>query len=61
MDAIFRHHPLFSVETINPSETVHRTLLPQLTIEGGDVLVLSDHVLLVGTGSRTSTHGLIYN
>ncbi len=58
MDAIFRHHPLFSVETVNPSETVHSNLLPQLTIEGGDVLVLCDHVLLVGTGSRTSTHGV---
>jgi arginine deiminase len=58
MNAIFRHHPHFVVETDNPSERLPENSLKKVTIEGGDVLVLSDEVLIIGTGMRTSTQGI---
>ncbi len=55
MEGIFRHHPDFGVETINPA---HWPDLPQATIEGGDVIVAREDVLLVGTGTRTTSQGI---
>ncbi len=55
MESIFRHHPDFGTETINPSygdQTEH------VTLEGGDVIVASEHVLLIGTGARTTSQGI---
>jgi arginine deiminase len=55
MDSIFRHHPGFGVETLNP---VHWPQNASITIEGGDVIVAREDVLLVGTGTRTTSQGI---
>ncbi|MDA3878799.1 MAG: arginine deiminase family protein [Prolixibacteraceae bacterium] len=54
MDAIFKHHPRFGVETI--SVTSQNT--NDIKIEGGDVLIARHDVLVIGTGIRTSTQGI---
>jgi arginine deiminase len=46
---IFKYHPIYSSPDI--PKFYHRDLIP--TIEGGDVLVLSDKVLAVGVSQRT--------
>ena len=56
MEAIFDFHPRFETETVNP---VRRGFdQPEVTIEGGDVLVAREDVLVVGQGSRTSTQAI---
>jgi arginine deiminase len=60
MDTIFRFHPEFTVETFNPANQLPKTNLAQVKIEGGDVLIVSDNVLVIGTGKRTSTQGIDY-
>jgi len=61
MEAIFNNHPAFNVKTINPS-VLNGTLgsFPNATIEGGDVQIAREDVLVVGSGSRTSTEGIDY-
>jgi arginine deiminase len=61
MEAIFKNHPAFSVKTLNPATvTGNFGSFPGATIEGGDVLIAREDVLVVGTGSRTSTEGIDY-
>lgn len=61
MESIFKNHPAFGVKTINPMTlTGNFGSFPKATIEGGDVLIASEDVLIVGTGSRTSTEGIDY-
>jgi arginine deiminase len=55
MESIFRHHSNFGIETINPA---HFPEMPNITIEGGDVIVAREDVLLVGTGTRTTSQGI---
>jgi arginine deiminase len=55
MESIFKHHPDFGIETINPANSPY---LPDITIEGGDVIVAREDVLLVGTGARTTSQGI---
>jgi arginine deiminase len=55
MESIFQHHPEFGIETINP---VHWPHLQNITIEGGDVIVAREGVLLIGTGARTTSQGI---
>ncbi|MFO7713481.1 arginine deiminase family protein [Desulfosarcina sp.] len=56
MEAIFNHSALFSVDTVNPIALKHPD--PLATIEGGDVLVARDDILVIGNGSRTSSQGI---
>jgi len=56
MEAIFSHSPQFFVNTVNPLAQKHPD--PAATIEGGDVLVARDDILVIGNGSRTSTQGI---
>ena len=56
MEAIFDFHPLFRAETVNPLRRGHD--VPEVTIEGGDILVAREDVLLVGIGSRTSSQAV---
>jgi arginine deiminase len=59
METIFRDHPLFNVETINPERVAGgRTAFKNATIEGGDVQIVNENILLVGSGARTSTEGI---
>ncbi|MBD3221595.1 arginine deiminase [bacterium] len=55
LEAIFDFHPGFQAETVNPLRHGER---PEITIEGGDVLVAREDILLVGIGQRTSTHAV---
>lgn len=56
MEAIFDHHPLFSTKTVNAAR--FDNFNPKITIEGGDVLVAREDVLIIGTGIRTSSQGI---
>lgn len=56
MQAIFDFHPAFSTTTVNPCED--KFFDPAITIEGGDVLVAREDVLLIGIGSRTTSQGV---
>ncbi|HOK38637.1 MAG TPA: arginine deiminase family protein [Bacteroidales bacterium] len=56
MQAIFDFHPAFSTTTINPIED--RFFSENIKIEGGDILVAREDVLLIGIGSRTTSQGV---
>lgn len=56
MAFIFSHHPDFHGEVIDLSAVPDKD--ESITIEGGDVLVVSEKVLVLGLGSRTSSRGV---
>ncbi len=56
MESIFDFHPRFNTKTVNP-QTMARTM-ENLTIEGGDVLIARDDILLIGLGPRTTSQGV---
>jgi arginine deiminase len=56
MEAIFKYHPEFRSETVNPVNCNYCE--PGISIEGGDVLVASERITLIGTGPRTSSQGI---
>jgi arginine deiminase len=56
METIFNHHPSVKSKTIDPVKLYDNT--GKATIEGGDVIVARNDVLLIGTGGRTSTQGI---
>ena len=56
MEAIFDHSRRFLVDTVNPLAQRHPD--PAATVEGGDVLVARDDILVIGNGSRTSSQGI---
>lgn len=56
MESIFDFHPGFNTRTVNP-QTVARTM-KNLTIEGGDVLIAREDILLIGLGPRTTSQGI---
>ena len=58
MDAIFRNHPDFGVKTIQPEQSRH--FCKEFSFEGGDFLVAREDILLIGTGTRTTSHGIDY-
>ena len=59
METIFRDHPIFSVNTINPERVAGgRNAFRNATIEGGDVEIANENVILIGSGARTSTEGI---
>jgi arginine deiminase len=52
VESIFDFHPLFNARTVNPARLGGGG--GQVTIEGGDVLVAAEDILVVGIGQRTS-------
>lgn len=56
MEAIFNHNPKLKVETVNPLNSKYYN--NNLTIEGGDVLVPREDILLIGVGARTTSQGI---
>jgi arginine deiminase len=59
MEAIFRDHPAFGVSTINPERIAgNRKAYHNATIEGGDVEIANENIILIGSGARTSTEGI---
>ena len=58
MEAIFDAHPLFSTKTINPKRDKQDTT--SIAIEGGDVLIARDDIIICGIGARTTSQGVDY-
>lgn len=56
MEAIFNYHPEIKTKTISPSTSDNNN--GKITIEGGDVLIARDDVMLIGIGARTTTQGV---
>ncbi|MGI6572126.1 MAG: arginine deiminase family protein [Fermentimonas sp.] len=56
MEAIFRSGVFGPVPVISAPELTRDK--PNVMIEGGDILVVDEHILLIGNGSRTSTEGI---
>ena len=56
MEAIFNHSAQLNTQTISPEIAEHDK--DKITIEGGDLLIAREDILIVGTGVRTSTHGV---
>jgi len=56
MEAIFQHHPDFKVKTLNPVKTFDKT--GKASIEGGDVLIAREDIILIGKGDRTTSQGI---
>lgn len=53
METIFDHSNTVSAKTINPIN--YRDFDPEITIEGGDVLIAREDVILIGLGSRSNS------
>lgn len=56
MEAIFDFHPLLSTRTLNPNPRKKKE--SGVLVEGGDVLVAREDILVCGIGSRTSAQGI---
>lgn len=65
---IFFHHPFFAAyreNIIELADSNHSFLMPKedddrkITLEGGDIMVVSDHHLLVGVSERTSSEAAV--
>jgi arginine deiminase len=56
MQAIFDYHPSFRVKTVNPVEELSKD--NGLSIEGGDLIIASEEITLVGLGTRTTSKGI---
>lgn len=54
METLVMHHPLFADMKDNPIR-----IADQASIEGGDVLVASEEIVLIGMSERTSFSGLM--
>ncbi|MGC9342728.1 MAG: arginine deiminase family protein [Bacteroidales bacterium] len=56
MQTIFENHPRFKVMTFSTS--THPSFDPKIKMEGGDILVARDDIILMGIGARTSPEGV---
>ncbi len=56
MESIFDFHPRFNTTTVNP-QTMAKSM-KDFTIEGGDVLIAREDILLIGLGPRTTSQGV---
>lgn len=56
MQAIFDYHPDLRARTVNPND--NEKLRESISIEGGDLLVAREDILLIGIGARTTTQGV---
>lgn len=56
MQTIFGNHPRLVTSTFNPEQD--DKFDHNITIEGGDILIARDDIILVGVGSRTSAQGV---
>lgn len=56
MDHIFHYHPGFQANIVHPVKNYDKS--GKASIEGGDVLVARDDILLIGTGVRTTSQGI---
>jgi arginine deiminase len=58
MQSIFNYHPVFSAEIIDPS--IEKIINPDFRIEGGDILIARNDILIVGIGPRTCSEAVDY-
>ncbi|NOU47037.1 MAG: arginine deiminase [Bacteroidales bacterium] len=56
MEAIFDYHPAFSTQTVNPVNLYDKS--GKASIEGGDILIAREDVILCGVSGRTSSQGV---
>ncbi len=56
MEAIFDYYPAFHTSTFNAKSNNHDC--DKISIEGGDVLIARDDILLIGIGARTTPQGI---
>lgn len=56
MQAIFDYTPGFKTKTVNPVD--NPAMDPNCTIEGGDLLIARDDIMIIGNGTRTTTQGI---
>ena len=56
MEAIFRNSKIISSSTYSPFDISHDD--KDVTIEGGDVLIARDDILIIGNSARTTTRGI---
>lgn len=58
MEAIFDYHTFFNTTTVNPIKDDLPT--DKISMEGGDILIAREDVLLIGISSRTTSEGIDY-
>ncbi len=56
METIFMHNPNFSHKVINP--TAFKDFDPDITMEGGDILIAREDVLVIGLSQRTNSKSI---
>ena len=56
LEAIYNLHPLFETKVINPVLNYDSRGIG--TVEGGDVQIIRDDVVICGVGARTNMHGV---
>ncbi len=56
MEAIFDYYPAFNTSTFNAGNSGKDC--EKISIEGGDVLIARDDIILIGIGARTSPEGV---
>ena len=56
MEAIFDYHPNFQTSTFSVDQT--KPSCNKVSVEGGDVLIARDDILLIGIGARTTPEGV---
>lgn len=58
MHTIFQNHPIVKTKVCNPFKSPDFD--SKLRMEGGDVLIAREDILIIGNGMRTSTQGVDY-
>lgn len=59
MENIFQYNQNIKADTINPLTAKHKLPLdPRVSIEGGDVQIGAEDLLVIGCGCRTTTYGI---
>jgi arginine deiminase len=56
MEAIFDYYPAFNTSTFNAQSAA--SSCSKVSIEGGDILICRDDLLLIGIGARTTPEGV---
>ncbi len=58
MKAVFNNHPDFKTLTFDPSTS--NVCGDNCTIEGGDILIIREDIMVIGIGVRTTSQGIDY-
>ena len=58
MEAIFTYHPELKAEAVNPLHS--KFFNDKVTIEGGDILIPREDIIVIGVGARTTSQGVDY-